>query len=90
MARGGMYESAYSDTYNTADLFALPSNQTVGFARGGVRIAGKNRFYIPTSGWNYPSGLNGDGVWTARNMVSSTTGASARTSICIGSMPVEL
>ena len=50
VARGGMYESAYSDTYNTADRFALPSNQTVGFARGGVRIAGKEPVLYPDLG----------------------------------------
>ncbi len=41
VARGGMRDSLYTDTSQTADHFALPANQMVGYTRGGIRVAGK-------------------------------------------------
>ena len=50
VARGGLRESIYTDTSQTADNFALPANQTLGFARGGIRLAGKEPMLYPDLG----------------------------------------
>jgi len=79
VARGGMRDSTYMDTSQTAGNFALPANQITSFTRGGIRLAGKEPVLYPDLVWNCPSGLNGNGAWTASNMVSPMTGASAPT-----------
>ena len=50
VARAGMRELTYMDTSETADNFALPSNQTVGYTREGIRIAGKEPLLYPDLG----------------------------------------
>ena len=41
VARGGLRDSTYTDTSQTADSFALPDNQIIGYTRAGIRVAGK-------------------------------------------------
>ncbi len=50
VARAGIRELTYMDTSDTADNFALPSNQTVGYTREGIRIAGKEPVLYPDLG----------------------------------------
>ncbi len=50
VARAGMRELTYMDTSETADNFALPANQTVGYTREGIRIAGKEPVLYPDLG----------------------------------------
>ena len=50
VARAGIRELTYMDTSQTADNFALPSNQTVGYTREGIRIAGKEPLLYPDLG----------------------------------------
>ena len=50
VARAGMRELTYMDTSDTADNFALPANQTVGYTREGIRIAGKEPVLYPDLG----------------------------------------
>jgi hypothetical protein len=41
VARGGMRDSIFTDTSQTADNFTLPGDQVSGYTRGGIRVAGK-------------------------------------------------
>ena len=50
VARGGMRDLTYTDTSETADNFALPANQTVGYTRDGIRVAGKEPLLYPDLG----------------------------------------
>jgi len=50
IARGGFRYLTYMDTSQTADFFAVPANQMVGFARGGIRLAGKEPMLYPDLG----------------------------------------
>jgi hypothetical protein len=50
IARGGLRDSTYTDTSQTAENFALPANQILGFARGGIRLAGKEPMLYPDLG----------------------------------------
>jgi hypothetical protein len=50
VARGGIRYSAYTDTSQTADNFALPANQIVGYTREGIRVAGKEPLLYPDLG----------------------------------------
>ena len=50
VARAGMRELTYMDTSETADNFALPANQTVGYTREGIRVAGKEPLLYPDLG----------------------------------------
>src|SRR5450432_3127966 len=50
IARGGLRDSTYTDTSQTADNFALPANQILGFTRGGIRLAGKEPMLYPDLG----------------------------------------
>ena len=50
VARVGMRELTYTDTSQTADNFALPANQTVGYTREGIRVAGKEPLLYPDLG----------------------------------------
>jgi hypothetical protein len=50
VARAGMRELSYTDTSETADNFALPANQTVGYTREGIRVAGKEPLLYPDLG----------------------------------------
>ena len=50
VARAGMRELTYMDTSDTADNFALPANQTVGYTRAGIRVAGKEPLLYPDLG----------------------------------------
>jgi hypothetical protein len=50
VARGGMRDTAYTDTDQTAGNFALPANQVVGFTRAGIRVAGKEPVLYPDLG----------------------------------------
>jgi hypothetical protein len=50
VARGGFRDSTYTDTSDTADRFALPANQIIGYTRGGIRVAGKEPMLYPDLG----------------------------------------
>ncbi len=50
VARAGMRELTYTGTSETADNFALPANQTVGYTREGIRVAGKEPLLYPDLG----------------------------------------
>jgi hypothetical protein len=50
VARGGMRDSAYTDTSQTAGNFALPADQVVGYTREGIRVAGKEPLLYPDLG----------------------------------------
>jgi hypothetical protein len=50
VARGGIRDSTYTDTSDTADNFALPANQVVGYTREGIRVAGKEPVLYPDLG----------------------------------------
>ena len=50
VARGGMFDSAFSDGSQTADNFTLPANQIDGFTRVGIRVAGKEPVLYPELG----------------------------------------
>jgi hypothetical protein len=50
VARGGMRELAFTDTGQTAGNFSVPGNQTVGFTRAGIRVAGKGPMLNPDLG----------------------------------------
>jgi hypothetical protein len=50
VARGGLRDATYMDTSKTADNFALPANQIVGYTRGGIRVAGKEPVLYPDLG----------------------------------------
>lgn len=41
VARGGLRDSTYTDTSQTADNFSLPDNQVAAYTRAGIRVAGK-------------------------------------------------
>jgi hypothetical protein len=79
IARGGLRDSIYTDTSQTADNFALPANQILGSARGGIRLAGKESMLYPDLGLELSVWFERHGAWTASNMVSMMTGASAQT-----------
>jgi len=50
VARGGLREYTFTDTDQTAGNFSLPGNQTVGFTRAGIRVAGKEPMLNPDLG----------------------------------------
>jgi hypothetical protein len=50
IARGGMRDSTFTDTSQTADNFTLPDNQVSGYTRGGIRVAGKEPVLYPDLG----------------------------------------
>lgn len=50
IARVGVRDTAYTDTSETADNFALPGNQIVGYTREGIRVAGKQPVLFPALG----------------------------------------
>jgi hypothetical protein len=50
VARAGMRDLTYVDTSDTADNFALPANQVVGYTREGIRVAGKEPLLYPDLG----------------------------------------
>ena len=47
VARGGLRDLTFADTSQTADNFALPDNQVVGYMRTGLRVAGKEPMLYP-------------------------------------------
>ena len=68
IVRGGLRDSIYTDTSQTADNFVLPANQILGFARGGIRLAGKEPMLYPDLGLELSVWIpNGNGAWTASN-----------------------
>ena len=50
IARGGVLDSTYLDTSETADDFTLPRNQIMGYTREGIRVAGKEPLLYPDLG----------------------------------------
>ena len=50
VARGGLLDSTYLHTSDTADNFMLPSNQIMGYTREGIRVAGKEPLLYPDLG----------------------------------------
>ncbi len=50
VARGGMRDSTFTDTSDTANNFTLPGNQVSGYTRGGIRVAGKEPVLYPDLG----------------------------------------
>jgi hypothetical protein len=50
VTRAGMRDLTYMDTSDTADNFALPANQVVGYIREGIRVAGKEPLLYPDLG----------------------------------------
>jgi hypothetical protein len=50
VARGGLRDSTYTDTSDTAGNFTLPGNQIMGYTRAGIRVAGKEPVLHPDLG----------------------------------------
>jgi hypothetical protein len=50
VARGGLTDSTYMKTSETADDFSLPGNQIAGYTRAGIRVAGKEPVLYPDLG----------------------------------------
>jgi len=50
VARGGMRDSTFTDTSDTANDFTLPGNQISGYTRAGIRVAGKEPVLYPDLG----------------------------------------
>jgi hypothetical protein len=50
VARGGMRDSTFTDTSDTAGDFTLPGNQVEGYTREGIRVAGKEPVLYPDLG----------------------------------------
>jgi hypothetical protein len=50
VARGGMRDSTFTDTSDTAGNFTLPGNQVEGYTREGIRVAGKEPVLYPDLG----------------------------------------
>jgi hypothetical protein len=50
VARGGMRDSTFTDTSDTANDFTLPGNQISGYTRVGIRVAGKEPVLYPDLG----------------------------------------
>jgi hypothetical protein len=50
VARGGLTDSTYTDTSDTAGDFTLPGNQVAAYTRAGIRVAGKEPVLYPDLG----------------------------------------
>jgi hypothetical protein len=50
VARGGLIDSTYTDTSDTAGNFTLPGNQVAAYTRAGIRVAGKEPVLYPDLG----------------------------------------
>jgi hypothetical protein len=50
VARGGLFDSTYTDTSQTANNFTLPDNQITSYTRIGIRVAGKEPVLYPALG----------------------------------------
>jgi hypothetical protein len=50
VARGGLRDSTFTDTSQTANNFTLPDNQVTTFTRAGIRVAGKQPVLYPDLG----------------------------------------